>query len=345
MRVLGIDAGATKTECLLADGKGVVLGKARGPGGNFQLYDEDEVEFVLEDLTTQVLAGYRGPVDTLCVGMAGAGRERDFRAMQRILRRIGRARENLVTHDALIALVAGAGEQYGVVLIVGTGATAYGVNRKGVTARAGGWGPLLGDEGSGYWMGLRALRAIVRAHDGRAKPTLLKESVLGRLGIDDTESLVHRIYREFARGEIAALAPLVQQAADVGDEAAQAIVDDAIREFMRSVESVIGQLEIAGENFRLVLSGGLWKGVPVLRQDFERVAKKSLPGSRCICSTSSPPGAPSNSRSSTGGPDAPHGGCLSATTSSGRLPEPAGDLYRRCRGDASPRLAKHRDGP
>ena len=277
MRVLGIDAGASKTECLLADGKGVVLGKARGPGGNFQLYDEDEVEFVLAELTTRALDGYAGVVDTLCVGMAGAGRERDLRAMQRILRRLGRARENIVTHDALIALVAGAGEQYGVVLIVGTGATAYGVNRKGATARAGGWGPLLGDEGGGYWMGLRALQAIVRAHDGRAKPTFLKESVLARLGIDDTESLVHRIYREFAREEVAALAPLVQQAADVGDDAAQAIIDDAIREFMRSVESVIGRLDLAGENFCLVLSGGMWKAVPVLRQDFERVAKKIAP--------------------------------------------------------------------
>lgn len=277
MRVLGIDAGASKTECLLADGKGVVLGKARGPGGNFQLYDEDEVEFVLAELTARALGGYAGVVDTLCVGMAGAGRERDFRAMQRILARLGRARENIVTHDALIALVAGAGEQYGVVLIVGTGATVYGVNRSGVTARAGGWGPLLGDEGGGYWMGLRALQAIVRAHDGRAKPTLLRESVLARLGIDDTESLVHRIYREFARDEIAALAPLVQQAADAGDDAAQGIINDAIREFTRSVESVIGQLDLAGENFRLVLSGGMWQAVPVLRQDFERVAKKIAP--------------------------------------------------------------------
>lgn len=277
MRVLGIDAGATKTECLLADGDGVVLSKARGPGGNFQLFDEDEVEFVLEDLTTRALAGYRGPVDTLCVGMAGAGRERDFRAMQRILSRLGRARQNLVTNDALIALVAGAGERYGVVLIVGTGAAAYGINRRGVTARAGGWGPLLGDEGSGYWMGLRALRAIMRAHDGRAKPTLLTESILARLGLDDPESLVHRVYRELAREEVAALAPLVQRAADIGDDAAQAIIDDATREFVRSVESVIGRLDLAGEEFRLVLSGGLWKAVPVLRQDFEKLAKKIAP--------------------------------------------------------------------
>lgn len=277
MRVLGIDAGASKTECLLADGDGIVLSRARGPGGNFQLYEEDEVEYLLEDLTTRVLAGHRGPVDTLCVGMAGAGRERDRRAMQRILHRLGRARENIVTNDAVIALVAGAGERYGVVLIVGTGAVAYGVNREGKIARAGGWGPLLSDEGGGYWMGLRALRALMRAYDGRAKRTALTASVLSRLGVENPESLVHRIYREFSREEIAALAPLVQQAADVGDEAAQSIIDDATREFMRSVESVIGRLDLAGKDFRLVLSGGLWKAVPVLRHDFGKLAKKIAP--------------------------------------------------------------------
>jgi len=277
MKVIGIDAGATKTECLLADEKGTILAKARGPGANFQLFDEDEVEYVLENLSVRVLAGFRGTVDAMCVGMAGAGRERDFRAMQRILTRLGRARENLVTNDALIALVAGARERYGVVLIVGTGAAAYGVNRKGETARAGGWGPLLSDEGGGYWMGLRALRAVVRAHDGRGQATSLTEAILDHLSISDTESLVHRVYRELAHEEIAAMAPLVQRAADRGDDAAQAIIDDALREFTRSVESVIGRLELAGEPFRLILSGGLWKAVPVLRQDFSERAQKIAP--------------------------------------------------------------------
>jgi N-acetylglucosamine kinase-like BadF-type ATPase len=277
MRVLGIDAGATKTECLLADGSGAVLAKARGPGANFSLFAEDEVEFVLSNLLEEVLSGASKPVDALCIGIAGAGRTRDFRVMQRILRRMDRAKENFVTNDALIALVAGAKERYGVVLIVGTGATAYGVNREGEVARAGGWGPLLGDEGSAYWMGLRLLRAVVRAEDGRAQPTLLKERVLERLGIGNVDALVHRVYRELARAEIAALAPIIQDVADLGDEAAQTVIDDAVREFVRASESVIGRLKLAGESFRLVLSGGIWKAVPVLRQDFERVIKKVAP--------------------------------------------------------------------
>jgi N-acetylglucosamine kinase-like BadF-type ATPase len=278
MTVIGIDAGATKTECLLADEKGTVLAKARGNGLNLQLFSEDEVEFALGSLATEVLSAQKSArVEALCVGMAGAGRERDFRIMKRILGRLGVARENLVTHDAAIALVAGTGERFGVVLIVGTGAAAYGVDRGGREARAGGWGPLLGDEGSGYWMGLRALRAVMRAYDGRAGETLLTRPILDRLGVDGAEALVHRVYRELARDEIAALAPLVQQAADLGDGEAQSIIDDAAREFVRAVESVIGKLDLAGQSFRLVLSGGLWKAVPVLRQDFEGLIKKVAP--------------------------------------------------------------------
>ena len=275
MRVIGIDAGATKTDCLLADEKGTVLAKARGNGLNLQLFSEDEVEFALASLASEVLLAQKaGSADALCIGMAGAGRERDFRTMKRILGRLGVARENLVTHDAAIALVAGTGERFGVVLIVGTGAAAYGIDRGGREARAGGWGPLLGDEGSGYWMGLRALRAVMRAYDGRAGETLLTRSILEQLGVDHPEALVHRVYRELARDEIAALAPLVQEAADLGDGEAQSIIDDAAREFVRAVESVIGKLDLAGAKFRLVLSGGLWKAVPVLRQDFESMIKK-----------------------------------------------------------------------
>jgi N-acetylglucosamine kinase-like BadF-type ATPase len=278
MRVIGIDAGATKTECLLADEKGTVLAKARGTGVNLQLFSEDEVEFALGSLAHEVLQGQRSrSVDALCVGMAGAGRERDFLAMKKILARLGVAPQTLVTHDAAIALVAGTGERFGVVLTVGTGAAAYGVDRKGREARAGGWGPLLADEGSGYWMGLRALRAVMRAYDGRSGTTLLTRPILEKLGVEGEEALVHRVYRELAREEIAALAPLVQQAADLGDGEAQNIIDDAAREFVRSVESVIGKLDLAGENFRLVLSGGLWKAVPVLRQDFEKLIKKVAP--------------------------------------------------------------------
>ena len=92
-----------------------------------------------------------------------------------------------------------------------------------------------------------------------------------------SSSVTRSCYRELAREEVAALAPLVQQAADLGDGEAQSIVDEAVREFARALESVIGRLDLAGESFRLVLSGGLWKAVPVLRQDAEKFVRKVAP--------------------------------------------------------------------
>src|SRR4030065_2389430 len=100
MTVIGIDAGATKTECLLADEKCTVLAKARGNGLNLQLFSEDEVEFALASLASEVLLAKKtGSADALCIGMAGAGRERDFRTMKRILGRLWVPCHNALTHN------------------------------------------------------------------------------------------------------------------------------------------------------------------------------------------------------------------------------------------------------
>lgn len=277
MFVLGIDAGATKTDCFLADDAGDVLCRARGPGANLQIFGEDEVESVLASVIDEALSGRAASADALCIGIAGADRQLDSRAVRAILDRIGRSRSNLVTNDAIIALVAGAGERYGVVLTVGTGATAYGMSQNGKMARAGGWGYLFGDEGSAYWMGVRALQAVAQAHDGRGRKTLLSSRVLQSLGVDQPELLIPRVYRQHAREEIAGLAHVVQEAADLGDESAQEILDRAGRELVRAAESVIGKLEMAGEGFHLVLSGGLWKAVPVLRDEVSRLLSMIAP--------------------------------------------------------------------
>jgi N-acetylglucosamine kinase-like BadF-type ATPase len=280
MYVLGIDAGASKTDCYLADQDGDILCRARGPGANLQIFGEDEVEAVLSSVIDEALSGRAAGADALCIGIAGAGRNVDSVTVKSILDRIGRSRSNLVTNDAAIALVAGAGEQYGVVLTVGSGATAYAVNRVGRVARAGGWGYLMGDEGSAYWMGLRALQSVARAADGRGRPTFMTATVLETLGVTHVDALVPRVYRQHAREEIAGLARVVQQAADRGDEAAQEILDEASGELVRAAESVIDQLDMAGEAFHLVLAGGLWKAVPVLRDEVSRLLTMIAPRAR-----------------------------------------------------------------
>src|SRR5262245_64337298 len=102
----------------------------------------------------------------VCLGVAGVDREADRRVITDIMRRLGFKSRTLIVNDALIALVAGAGDSQGIVLISGTGSIAYGVSARAVAARAGGWGHVLGDEGSGYWIGRRAREAVMRQSGG-----------------------------------------------------------------------------------------------------------------------------------------------------------------------------------
>ena len=142
------------------------------------------------------------------------------------MRRIGHKAPVLVVNDALAALVAGAGDQGpGIVLIAGTGSICYGRNEAGQAARAGGWGYLLGDEGSGWWIGRRTLSAVMRAGDGRGPATLLTERVLAHLELDETSDLIHEVYyRDTRRRAVAGLSGVVQRAADDGDVVARQIL-------------------------------------------------------------------------------------------------------------------------
>ncbi len=173
MLVLGIDAGGTKTVCQLADDQANVLAESRGGGANLQASGELEVEKVLHHVIDRALVNASARPAAICLGMAGVDRPRDADVVRGILLRIGHRAQPYVVNDALIALEAGVPGGAGVVVVAGTGSIAYGRDAQGRAARAGGWGYVLGDEGSGYWLGRHALRAVVRAADGRGRTTSL----------------------------------------------------------------------------------------------------------------------------------------------------------------------------
>src|SRR5687768_13904843 len=153
IHVLGIDAGGTKTVCQLADENGEVLAEARRGGANLQAVGELEVEKVLHEVMEEALGDSEIRPSAICLGIAGVDRQDDARVVREIMKRIGYKARVLVVNDALVALEAGAPDRPGVVVIAGTGSIAYGRNSQGQAARAGGWGYMLGDEGSGYWIG------------------------------------------------------------------------------------------------------------------------------------------------------------------------------------------------
>jgi N-acetylglucosamine kinase-like BadF-type ATPase len=263
--VLGIDAGGTKTVCLLADEEGQVIAETRSSGANLQAVGELEVEKVLHEVMDEAL-GDRGILpQAICLGIAGVDRDDDLATVRAIMRRIAYKARTLVVNDALVALVAGAGAEPGLVLIAGTGSIAYGRNRAGRAARAGGWGYVLGDEGSGYWIGRRALGAVVRQSDERGRPTLLTERLLRHFGISKPQDLVQVVYhRNLRPPAIAALATHVSQAALEGDAVAGDILSEGAEELLGAARSVITRLRLDQEEFVCVFAGGIFQAVPWL---------------------------------------------------------------------------------
>lgn len=268
MHVLGIDAGGTKTVCLLADGDGRILSEARGGGANLQSAGELEVEKVLHRVMEEALGDREILPSAICLGIAGVDRPEDSGAVRGIMRRIGFKTPTLVVNDALVALVAGAGDDAAVVLVAGTGSIAYGRDAASRAARAGGWGYLLGDEGGGFWIGRAALSAVVRQFDGRGPATMLTDMVLSHLGLASPTQLIHEIYwRDLHRHAIAGLVAVVARATDAGDAVAAQILARAAAELAAAAGSVVTRLGMRGEMFPTVLAGGVFRGVPWLVAD------------------------------------------------------------------------------
>jgi N-acetylglucosamine kinase len=265
MHVLGIDAGGTKTVCLLADDRGEVLAHARASGANLQVMGEFAVEKILHRVMDETLGERDIKLAAICVGIAGVDRPRDAHTIKEIMRRIGQKTPTVVVNDALVALVAGAGHHPGVVVVAGTGSIAYGRDAEGRAARAGGWGYLLGDEGGGFWIGRAALSAVVRQFDHRGPATLLTDLVLAQMQLSTPAEVIHAIYdRGLQRHAIAGLAGVVQRAMEAGDAVAGEILDRAAIELAAAAASVVTRLGMRGDVFPTVLAGGMFRGIPSL---------------------------------------------------------------------------------
>ncbi len=283
MYVLGIDAGGTKTVCQLADENGDVLAEARRGGANLQASGELEVEKVLHEVMEEALGEHDVRPAAICLGIAGVDRPDDAQVVRGIMRRIGYKARVLVVNDALVALEAGAPDAPGVVLIAGTGSIAYGRNDQNQAARAGGWGYMLGDEGSGYWIGRAALRAVLREADRRGPATQLTGLLLHYYGVARAQDLIAQVYHGTLRpAAIAALAQCVQGAFSDGDAVAIGILRSAADQLESAALSVARRLEMVGSEFPFVLSGGIFRAVPWLEEELARRLPMASPHSHTV---------------------------------------------------------------
>jgi N-acetylglucosamine kinase-like BadF-type ATPase len=264
--VIGMDGGGTKTTALLAELRGNVLVEQTGGPSNFQIIGVGKAAEVLFDLIERCCAEIGCSLDevrSIAAGLTGAGREGDQERMRNGLAEYARRRrvtlrQVVIESDARIALEGAFKGKVGIILISGTGSIAFGKDRAGNVHRAGGWGRVLGDEGSGYSIGRDALNVVTKDLDGRGKPSLLTKLVARQFGLSDQERITAAIYRE--NFDIASLAPLVIEAATSHDLEASRILNKATFELAEHVRALLNKIEKASrvrQKIPLAFIGGV----------------------------------------------------------------------------------------
>lgn len=253
----GIDADGTATKCLFLDAEGKILGGHEGPPAHYQAGVETAMQVIKVTLREAMARAGLSRLASLGIGIAGAGCKLELAEMQKSLGRLEGVDRYALTDDGEIALLGAHGGQPGIVLVAGTGSIAYGLRRDGRRVQSGGWGTIFGDEGSGYWIGLQAIRMVIRSAEGRSGQTALSVVVCQKLGVTSLTSLRAMVCQHsLDQKEIAALVPVVLETAQQGDPAATAIIDDALAELVMLVKAVEKRMDIAAP--KVAVAGGLF---------------------------------------------------------------------------------------
>jgi N-acetylglucosamine kinase-like BadF-type ATPase len=257
--LVGVDGGASKTRAVAVAGDGRVLATSIVRSASAYHREPEEAAGVVLDAIREALAeaGVSPPVTALGAGLAGADDPMIHDRLDRALVAARVASTVLIDHDAAAALAGGAALAPGIVIVSGTGSVAFGVDAAGRRARAGGWGPLLDDEGSGYAVGRAVLRAAMRDHDGRDEATALSDAVRRRFGVTNLRALKVAV-RGIGIDEVAAVAPLAVAAARDGDAVAIRILGRAGEGLASMVWAVARGLGWHATPFPLVTTGGMF---------------------------------------------------------------------------------------
>lgn len=260
--VVGMDAGGTKTRAFAVTRGGQIVG--RGAGGGANLLSSPDPQGSIAAALREALAG-RIP-DAVVLSCAGGEREADRAKGRAILSSLlGPDVAVDVTHDAKAALYAGNPAGCGVVLISGTGSIAYGRNDQGVEARCGGWGYLVGDEGSAVWIGQEGLRAASYDHDGRGSPTAISRHLFEDLGAADFNDVLPLLYgKPHPSPAILAATRAVARAFAESDGIAVNIVQRGARSLADMAATVARALVL--ESGPVYLAGGAFENVRPLEK-------------------------------------------------------------------------------
>lgn len=246
--IIGIDGGGTKTTAVLCALDGAILAEAQGAPSNFQIIGIEQSANVIFSLIQSCCHSIGCSVEQIgstVAGIAGAGRPSDQENLRNGILDIAHAQHLELTNltvesDARIALEGAFSGKPGIIVIAGTGSIVYGKDERGKTYRAGGWGRLIGDEGSGYIIGQQALRAVAKSFDDSSAKTVLKKLFEKKFGLNSQESIIHALYKD--NFDISSLVPTVVEAASKGDSAAKKILELAASELVELIQITLKKM-------------------------------------------------------------------------------------------------------
>ena len=281
--VVGVDGGGSKTHAIVADEGGSHLGEVVGPGSAVRPGEversADAIAHTVKDALASCEMTHVMP-KVLCVGVAGAGREPERQGLWQALASRELAEEVVIHADFSIALDDAFGEGPGVLLVSGTGSVAFGRGPSGQSARCGGWGPVCGDEGSGQWIGRRALSVVTASADGREPETALVGAILTAAQVNEPQELIAWA-AQASPAQLASLAPVVSSVAEAGDLRANSIISLAVEELVLHIRTLARQLfgdERAATP--IALTGGMLTKGTTLRKRLEHRLKSAVPGAQ-----------------------------------------------------------------
>ncbi len=279
--VVGVDSGGSRTRAMVADEAGQSIVTVEGPGGAISIagieHSADVIAATVKDALAACEMTHVTP-KVLCVGVSGAGREPEREGLWQALMARECAEDVLVHTDASIGLDDAFGDGPGILVISGTGSVGYGRGPTGAFARCGGWGPVCGDEGSGQWLGRRALSVVTAAYDGREMETQLTGAILTAAEVNDVASLIGWSASAKA-AQLASLAPVVLATAQAGDLRANSLVSLAVEELVLHARTLARQLFVDERAaIPMALGGGLLRKGSLLRKRLFSRLKTAVPG-------------------------------------------------------------------
>lgn len=280
--VIGIDGGGTKTQAILADQNGhVIVNITVGPTNPNTISKEKlRITFQLVFNQFKDLAPYAFKnVTSIFAGISGAANKESKKLLYQIISSYLPTGITIrVEPDAINALYSGTFGEPGIVQICGTGSITYGINQDSIHDRVGGWGYLLGDEGSGYDIGRLGVIAALKFHDGRGQRTILLQRLYDFYQVENGRDLIEKVYQSHSpKHEISSVSKIVFQAVRDGDAVAKEIINKISKEICISIVTLYDKLFEANDNVKVILCGGIFSDqtilLPLIRKDIKEYDK------------------------------------------------------------------------